>query len=36
MTEIHTLELDKGLNETTKNGWLLVDMKKDWNKVFPE
>lgn len=32
----HIGKLDKGLNETTKNGWLLVDMKKDWNKVFPE
>lgn len=32
----HIGKLDKGLNEATKNGWLLVDMKKDWNKVFPK
>ena len=30
----HIGKLDKGLNDATKNGWFLVDMKKDWNKVF--
>lgn len=32
----HIGKLDKGLNEATKNGWLLVNMKEDWNKVFPK
>jgi len=32
----HIGKLDKGLNDATKNGWLLVNMKEDWNKVFPK
>ncbi len=26
--------LDKGLAEAEKNGWVVVDMKNDWSKVF--
>jgi phosphoglycolate phosphatase-like HAD superfamily hydrolase len=28
--------LDKALDEAPRRGWLVVDMKKDWGKVFPE
>jgi hypothetical protein len=27
--------LDKGLDEATAGGWTVVDMKRDWNTVFP-
>jgi len=27
--------LDRGLDIAQENGWLIVDMKSDWNKVFP-
>ena len=27
--------LDKVLDQAESNGWIIVDMKKDWNKVFP-
>jgi hypothetical protein len=27
-------KLDKGLDEAGKNGWLIVDMKKDWQRVY--
>jgi phosphoglycolate phosphatase-like HAD superfamily hydrolase len=27
--------LDKALDAAPKNGWIVVDMKKDWKKVFP-
>jgi phosphoserine phosphatase len=27
--------LDKGLDEAQANGWTVVDMKKDWKRVFP-
>ena len=26
--------LDKALDEAPKAGWVVVDMKKDWKKVF--
>jgi hypothetical protein len=26
--------LDKGLDEAMEKGWTIVDMKKDWNKVY--
>ncbi|UKJ06550.1 HAD family hydrolase [Solitalea lacus] len=26
--------LDKALTEAPKRGWLLIDMKKDWKKIF--
>jgi hypothetical protein len=27
--------LDKALDEALKRGWTVVDMKKDWNRIFP-
>ncbi len=27
--------LDKALDEATARGWTIVDMKSDWNQVFP-
>jgi hypothetical protein len=27
--------LDKALDEALRRGWTVVDMKKDWKKVFP-
>jgi phosphoserine phosphatase len=27
--------LDKALDEATRRGWIVVDMKKDWKTVFP-
>lgn len=27
-------ELKRGLNEAAKRGWVLIDMQKDWKKVF--
>ena len=27
--------LDKALIEAKKNGWVVVDMKKDWARIFP-
>jgi len=27
--------LDKALDEAQKRGWTVVDMKKDWKKIFP-
>ncbi len=26
--------LDKGLDEAAANGWVVVDMKKDWNRIY--
>jgi hypothetical protein len=28
-------KLEKGLEESEANGWLVVDMKKDWNTIYP-
>ena len=28
--------LNRALDEAPKRGWILVDMKRDWAKVFPE
>ena len=28
-------KLDKGLDEAKKNGWTVVDMKKDWKVIYP-
>jgi len=28
-------KLDKALDEANKRGWLLVDMKRDWNTIYP-
>ncbi|MCH5599312.1 HAD family hydrolase [Niabella ginsengisoli] len=30
----HIGKLDKGLDDASKNGWLLVDMKQDWKQVY--
>lgn len=27
-------KLDKGLDEAAQRGWIIVDMKQDWNRVF--
>lgn len=27
--------LDKALDAAGKNGWSVVDMKRDWKQVFP-
>lgn len=27
--------LEKGLDDATKYSWLIVDMKRDWNKMYP-
>jgi 2C-methyl-D-erythritol 2,4-cyclodiphosphate synthase len=31
----HIGRLDKALDEGTAKGWTIVDMKRDWRKVFP-
>ena len=31
----HVGTLDKALDQADANGWIIVDMKKDWKKVFP-
>jgi hypothetical protein len=28
--------MDIALDEAEENGWIIVDMKNDWNKIFPE
>jgi phosphoglycolate phosphatase-like HAD superfamily hydrolase len=28
-------KLDKALDEARAKGWVVVDMEKDWNKIFP-
>ena len=32
----HVGTLDKALDRAAAEGWIIVDMKKDWNKIFPE
>ncbi len=31
----HIGKLDKALDQADANGWIIVDMKKDWRSVFP-
>jgi phosphoserine phosphatase len=31
----HIGRLDKGLDEANKKGWTVVDMKNDWNVIYP-
>jgi hypothetical protein len=31
----HVGHLDKALDEATAENWIVVDMKRDWNRVFP-
>jgi phosphoglycolate phosphatase-like HAD superfamily hydrolase len=33
--ESHIGRLDKGLDEANERGWTVVDMKNDWNKIYP-
>ena len=33
--ESHIGRLDKGLDEAEKNGWTVIDMKQDWNVIYP-
>lgn len=33
--ESHIGELNKGLDEAISKGWVIVDMKNDWNKIYP-
>jgi len=33
--ESHIGRLDKGLDEAEKNGWTIIDMKTDWNVIYP-
>jgi hypothetical protein len=33
--ESHIGRLDKGLEEAREKDWLVVDMKKDWKKMYP-
>jgi hypothetical protein len=28
-------KLDTGLDEAAQRGWIVVDMKQDWNRIFP-
>jgi phosphoglycolate phosphatase-like HAD superfamily hydrolase len=32
----HVGTLDKALDQAGANGWIIVDMKKDWKTVFPK
>ena len=32
----HVGTLDKALDQANANGWIIVDMKKDWKEVFPQ
>jgi len=31
----HIGKLDKGLDQAKKDGWTVIDMKKDWNVIYP-
>ncbi len=33
--ESHIGKLDKGLDEASANGWAVVSMKDDWNRIHP-
>jgi hypothetical protein len=32
----HVGTLDKALDRAAAEGWIIVDMKKDWKQIFPE
>ena len=32
----HVGTLDKALDQAGANGWVIVNMKTDWNIIFPE
>jgi hypothetical protein len=31
----HVGHLDKALDEAGMKGWAIVDMKRDWNTIYP-
>ena len=31
----HIGRLDKGLDQANKDGWTVIDMKKDWKVIYP-
>jgi hypothetical protein len=31
----HVGQLDKGLDAAAENGWPVVDIKRDWKRIFP-
>jgi hypothetical protein len=31
----HVGTLNKALDQADANDWVIVDMKNDWNKIFP-
>jgi len=33
--ESHVGRLDQGLDEAAASGWTVVDMKRDWKRIFP-
>lgn len=33
--ESHIGRLDKGLDQAIKDGWTVIDMKKDWKVIYP-
>ena len=33
--ESHVGKLDKALDQAAGEGWIIVDMKKDWATIFP-
>jgi len=34
--ESHVGKFDAALSKAAENGWVIVDMKKDWKQIFPE
>ena len=32
----HVCTLDKALDQANANRWIIVDMKKDWKRIFPD
>ena len=34
--ESHIGRLDRGLDEADERGWVVIDMAKDWNTIWPE
>jgi len=34
--ESHIGRLDKGLDEAKEKGWTVIDMKEDWNRIYPD
>jgi len=31
----HIGRLDRGLDDADKNGWIIIDMKSDWKRIYP-